>query len=98
MTNNGPSPATGVTVFTSLSKGTRFVSADGATCTLTRGRNAGLSCELGEIASGDTETITITAVAAKPGTASATSRVSSTATDPGSTNNEAVAETTVARV
>ncbi len=98
VTNNGPSPATGVTVFTTLSKGTRFVSADGATCTRTRGRNAGLSCDLGEIASGDTETITITALAApKPGTASATSTVSSTSTDPGSTNNEATAETTVVR-
>ena len=84
VTNNGPDTASGVTVLT-RAPGTRFVSASDG-CTVVKGKNAGISCDLGDIASGDTKTVTIVVKAGRK-SVTATSTVSSSTSDPDSGNN-----------
>ncbi|MGH9177893.1 MAG: hypothetical protein ACRD0N_04990 [Acidimicrobiales bacterium] len=57
---SGAGPATGVTVLSTLSAG-RILSAtsDGGTCTVLKGRNKGVSCDLATIPGGNDTTITI---------------------------------------
>ncbi len=87
--------ATGVTVFSTISKGARFVSASGATCTAVKGKDAGVSCDLGSIASGDITQFTMV-VRAGRAPVSVTSTVSSGATDPVSANDSDTEATAIA--
>lgn len=93
--NAGPETATGVTVFTSIPKGTRFVSATGATCTALYGRESGISCDLGSIGAGDVAQFTmVVKVGGRPITV--TSTVSSDVEDPDPSNNADVETTAIA--
>ncbi len=97
VTNSGPNAASGVSVLTKLS-GTKYLSASGATCAVVKGKNGGLRCDVGALASGASTTFTITTAAGtKPATATATSTVSSTTTDPVATNNSDTETTTIVR-
>ncbi|MDP9387074.1 MAG: Ig-like domain-containing protein [Actinomycetota bacterium] len=97
VTNNGPDGAEGATVLTSP-KGTKFVSASGATCTVVKGKNAGVRCDLGSMAPHEVRVVTITVTTpSKTGTVTATSTVSSATPDPDTTNNSDQESTTVAR-
>ncbi len=95
--NNGPAPASAVQVVDALPPEFMFVSAtasSGSVC------NAGVTCDLGEMAVGDEVTITI--VAAVPsdvasGTYTNTASVGSASPDGNQANNEASAQTTVTR-
>ncbi len=82
VTNAGPDAAQGVTVATKI-RGGKFVSASGATCAMDKGK---ISCDLGDVASGATESFTLV-VSAGRRPISATSTVSSTTSDPNSANN-----------
>lgn len=85
ITNNGPNPATGVTLTDTLPAGLTFVRAGGTTCTGT----SALTCSVANINSGGTQTITLVV---KPSTASTftnTANVSGNEIDPVPSNNTA---------
>ena len=102
VTNNGPDAASSVTLLSTLSKGAAFGTAavdggDGTECTTIKGKDKGMSCDLGTIAAGATETVTITVTApGKTGTMTLTSTVSS-AGDPDPGNDSAFEDTIVER-
>lgn len=95
--NAGPETATGVAVLTSIPKGTRFVSASGATCTALRGRESGIGCDLGSIGAGDVAQFTmVVKVGGQPRPITVTSTVSSDVEDPDPSNNADVETTAIA--
>src|SRR5439155_1705130 len=91
--NNGPDPATGVTVSDTLPTGVTFVSAS-AGCTNNPGT---VTCSVaGSLASGASATFTINATApAAAGTVTNTATVTGNESDPNAANNSASASTTV---
>jgi uncharacterized repeat protein (TIGR01451 family) len=97
VTNNGPLPATSVTVTDTLPGDLIFVSSTpGAPgCTFAAGT---LSCDLGAMAPIDTAEITVETVLDHPvwGSLSNTASVSATETDPLTANNTATVDTRIA--
>ena len=99
VTNNGPEDASGVRLLSTVSgtRGATLTSGTtaGGTCVLLKGRTKGLSCDLGTIANGATELVTVTLTAPrKTGTITLTSTVSSD-DDPNAANNTASEDTVV---
>jgi uncharacterized repeat protein (TIGR01451 family) len=90
--NNGPSPATGVTVVNQVPAGTSFVSAtpsQGSPC------SAVVSCALGNLASGASATVAIVLAPQAAGTVSDTGTVSANEPDPNAANNSRTVTVTV---
>jgi uncharacterized repeat protein (TIGR01451 family) len=91
--NGGPDPATAVQVTNALPDGLSFVSAQ-----TTAGSCTGAStvtCSIGTLDPGTSDTITIVAHADQPGDATVSSTVASGATDPDPSNNQASATISV---
>jgi uncharacterized repeat protein (TIGR01451 family) len=95
VTNNGPDSATAVTLTDTLPKTTGFgtVSTTQGTCTRTK---TGVTCNLGNLASGATATVTIVVKPTQKGTITNTVTVTDTSpSDPNTANNTATQSTTV---
>jgi len=94
VTNAGPSVAVGTHLSDQLPDGAQFVSASPS-----QGSCAGLgtdvACELGDLISGGTATVTVVVRAANPGTNVNTAYVTSRMYDPNQGNNQAGATTEV---
>ncbi len=92
--NNGPSPATGVTMTDNLPAGINFISA-----TATQGTCSGTTtvvCSFGSLANGGSAIATITVGPLATGQLSNTASVTATEADPNLNNNSATISTTVA--
>ncbi|MEW6583649.1 MAG: DUF11 domain-containing protein, partial [Actinomycetota bacterium] len=91
VTNNGPNPATGVTVTDTLPAGATFVSsaASAGSCSGT----APVTCALGDMASGASATVTVVARGDQVGTLTNTATVASGVPDTNSANDTATATT-----
>ena len=94
VTNNGPNPATGVSVNDPLPNGlrARSTSASQGSCSGT----TTVTCSLGDLASGASATVTIVVRPSEAGTLSNTATVSGGQPDPNDANNTATQDTTVA--
>lgn len=93
VTNNGPNPATGVTVNDTLPNGltARSVTASQGGCE----GSAVIQCVLGDVAVGGTATVTIVVRPGEAGTLSNTASVTGNQPDPDTNNNSATQDTTV---
>ncbi len=92
--NNGPSPATNVTVTDQLPSGPTFVSAippQGATCSGT----TTVTCNLGSIANGAVAIVNIIVTPQAAGQLTNTASVAATETDPDMNDNSTTIQTTV---
>ena len=94
VTNNGPNPASGVTVVDNLPAGVtlRSSTASQGSCSGT----TNVTCSLGDLASGASATVTIVVTTSTAGTLSNSASVSGNQPDPNSANNSATQQTTVA--
>jgi uncharacterized repeat protein (TIGR01451 family) len=94
VTNNGPSTATGVTLVDDLPASVRFIVATPSqgTCSIAGPR---LTCLIGTLAPGQTETVTILVVPTRPGRLTNTASVTGNELDPNPANNTASVTTTV---
>jgi len=94
VTNNGPADATGVTLTDNLPAGAAFVSATPSqgSCVEASGT---VACDLGDLASGASATITIVVTPTTGGAITNTASVAGNETDPDDTNNHASTDTTV---
>ncbi|MGP4038682.1 DUF7948 domain-containing protein [Gracilibacillus sp. D59] len=93
VTNNGPSPATGVTIEDLLPTEVTFVSAS-PNCTFNPATNT-VTCDIGNMAPGESETITIVVTPNQAGTIINIAMVSGNEEDPDPDNNVAIAVTSV---
>jgi uncharacterized repeat protein (TIGR01451 family) len=91
VTNHGPSPATGVTLFDSLPASVALVAAPGAT----QGPGGTIVESLGTLASGASATVTIVVVPIAPGTVSNPVTASANEIDPTGADNTASVTTSV---
>ena len=98
VTNNGPDPASGVTVTDQLPPSVTFVSATASQGSC--GESGGIvTCTIGAMADGAVVTITIVVrVNPPPGTITNTASVSASSTDPNQDNNADSEDTRVCRV
>jgi uncharacterized repeat protein (TIGR01451 family) len=95
VTNNGASPATGVTLTDNLPKTTGFGSVSSTRGSCTRSKQT-VTCNLGSLADGASATVTIVVKPTKKGTITNTaSAAASTPTDPVGLNNSDSEPTTV---
>jgi uncharacterized repeat protein (TIGR01451 family) len=97
VTNNGPQTATGVSLTDNLPKNAGFgsVTTTHGTCTAKPAKRL-VTCNLGTLAAGATATITITVKPTSKGTITNTAEAKATSpADPNTTNNKAVATTSV---
>jgi uncharacterized repeat protein (TIGR01451 family) len=97
VTNNGPSTATGVTLTDQFGKNAGFgsVTTTQGTCSL-KPQKALVTCNLGDLASGSSATVTLVVKPVMKGTITNTAAVSATSpTDPNTANNSASTTTTV---
>jgi uncharacterized repeat protein (TIGR01451 family) len=93
VTNNGPNPATGVTVTDTLPSGLSARSSSAS-----QGSYSGtttVTCALGDLASGASATVTIVVRPSSEGTITNTASVAGNQPDPNSANNSATQETTI---
>ena len=93
VTNNGPNPATGVTVTDTLPSGlsAQSSSASQGSCSGT----TTVTCVLGDLASGASATVTIVVRPSSAGSITNTASVSGNQPDPDTANNTATQETTI---
>ena len=93
VTNNGPNPATGVTVTDTLPNGlsASSSSASQGSCSGT----TTVTCSIGDLASGASATVSIVVRPSSPGSITNTASVSGSQPDPNSANNSATQETTI---
>ena len=93
--NNGPDPATDVTVEDTLPADVNYVdaSADQGSCFLTP--SDVVECDLGDIANGDSVIVSIEVVPTQPGTITNIAEVSASTNDPDATNDTASEDTLV---
>lgn len=94
VTNNGPFPATGVTLIDTLPAGVTFVSSNSSqgSCTETGGV---VTCILGNLANGASATVEIVVTPTANGTITNTASVSGNELDPNPANNTDTETTTV---
>ncbi|HEX2340351.1 MAG TPA: FG-GAP-like repeat-containing protein, partial [Vicinamibacterales bacterium] len=92
VTNDGPSPATGVSLTQTLGAGVTFLSSSPMACDVTA---QGALCPIGSLASGASSVVTIRARATAAGIHSSTSTVQANEPDPNAANNTAAATTMV---
>jgi uncharacterized repeat protein (TIGR01451 family) len=92
--NGGPNPAPGTQLTFQLPTGVVFgaVSSTSGTCS---GAASLVTCSLGDLATASPATITVNATTSAAGIQTATASVTTSATDPVSTNNTAAVNTTV---
>ena len=96
MTNTGPDAATGVKVVDQLPKRAGFGTATSTQGTCGRPRKEAITCTIGDMASGQTVTITITIKPPDQGTITNTATVSAASPeDPNTANNTTTATTRV---
>jgi uncharacterized repeat protein (TIGR01451 family) len=93
-TNNGPSPATGVTVTDTLPAGVTFNSATPSQGSCSQAAGV-VNCNLGSLANHASATITIRVTPGQPGTIVNGATVSGNENDPDPSNNSATATTQV---
>jgi uncharacterized repeat protein (TIGR01451 family) len=93
VTNNGPSPATGVNISDPLPAGETFVSVTPSqgSCTGT----SAITCALGSLANGSSATVTLVVTPTQTGSISNTASVAANEFDPNTNNNSATQVTTV---
>ena len=89
--NAGPSPAAGVEVTHALPAGVAFSSASTSACAHATGT---VTCALGTLPSGASETVTIEGAVTAPGILSSTASVTSDTADPDPADNSATQTTT----
>jgi bacillolysin len=96
VTNNGPDTATDVTLTDTLPASVSFVSVtpSAPTCNESSGT---VTCDLGSLNNGDTSTVTIVVTPATIATITNNASVSGNETDPNSSNNTAIIDTTVTK-
>jgi uncharacterized repeat protein (TIGR01451 family) len=96
VTNNGTGSAAGVQLTDRLSPDARFVSvaSSSGSCMEADGT---ITCEVGDLASGGSATVTINVTARRVGTITNTAEVSSLSPDPNQANNTDIEETVVTR-
>jgi uncharacterized repeat protein (TIGR01451 family) len=96
VTNNGPAPATGVVMTDNLPKNAGFASASTTkgSCVAKPSR-ALVTCNLGEMASGTSATITIVVKSPTKGSITNKASVTATSPDPNTSNNTDTETTTV---
>ncbi|MBI3659395.1 DUF11 domain-containing protein [Candidatus Acetothermia bacterium] len=92
LTNNGPQPATGVTLTDTLPAGVNFVSASPNNC---QQANGIVTCSVGNLAINALAKVTIVVTTTAAGTLTNTASAQSGQADPNTSNNSAVATTTV---
>ncbi|MGI8829971.1 MAG: InlB B-repeat-containing protein, partial [Candidatus Limnocylindria bacterium] len=95
VTNNGPDAATGVILTDTLPAGHALVGVDDPSCTFASGV---VTCPIGSLASGDSADVSITVATTAVSSPTAMineARVSADQTDPVSSNDSAIAVTTV---
>jgi uncharacterized repeat protein (TIGR01451 family) len=96
VTNQGLNPAVAVSLNDQLPANVRFVSVTPSAGSCAEA-NGTVTCSLGDIATGGSETITITATARRPGTVTNTAQVSSLSPDPNLANNTDSEDTVITR-
>jgi uncharacterized repeat protein (TIGR01451 family) len=96
VTNGGPRPAKAVAVSDTLPGGVALVSVTPSAGTCTSG--ATVTCQLGTLASGRSETVAIVVTAEAAGTLTNTATVSSATTEVDANNNSATSTTTVTEI
>ena len=96
VTNNGPGSAASVQLTDSLPVNVQFVSATSTagSCAQT---GSTVTCNLGDLSSGSSVTVTIIVTPKKAGTITNTAQVTSISPDPNAANNTDTEETTVVR-
>jgi uncharacterized repeat protein (TIGR01451 family) len=96
VTNNGPGLASGVQLTDTLPANVPFVSATSTagSCAQTNGT---ISCNLGDLSSGASVTVTIIVTPKRVGTITNTAQVNSSSPDPNAANNSETEQTTVVR-
>jgi len=92
--NNGPSPATGVTVVDTLPAGATYVGATPSqgSCSLSSGT---VSCNFGVLAANGSASVSVTVQTTTVGTITNTATVSGDQTDPNTANNSSTEQTVV---
>jgi uncharacterized repeat protein (TIGR01451 family) len=96
-TNNGPSPATGVTITDPLPASLTFVSATSSQGTVSCDSSGTLTASLGSLANGASATVNVvtTVAASATGTVTNTATISGDQTDPNPANNTSTVTTTI---
>jgi uncharacterized repeat protein (TIGR01451 family) len=96
VTNQGLSPAVAVSLTDQLPADVRFVSAISTAGNCAQA-NSTVTCSLGDIVNGGSETVTITVTPRRPGTVTNTAQVSSLSPDPNLANNTDSEATVITR-
>jgi uncharacterized repeat protein (TIGR01451 family) len=92
--NDGPAPATGVTVLEELDADVRFESASASRGTCAQSSGV-VRCEIGTLARGETATVTVHVTPAAQGTIAARATVQANEADPDALDNSARVQTRV---